>query len=281
MSFFRGRTAVLGTMHGKERVIAPLLAQELGIEVVVVPDFDSDRFGTFTGEVARAGTQYEAAQRKARAALEHTGADLAIASEGSFAPDPQVPFITSNLELVLLLDTAHALEIRGHSRSSDTNMAGAYVSSAEEALDFAHKVGFPQHGIILRPSHRSMRGAHKGITDENTLRTHAERLSQRLFSKRFYIETDMRAHMNPTRMAHIADATRNLIENIRSECPLCARPGFAITSVQAGLPCANCGRPTNTPKSALRTCVTCGHTHEEPLSSQEYADPSYCDTCNP
>jgi hypothetical protein len=29
---FQDRIAILGTMHGKERVIAPILAQEIGLE---------------------------------------------------------------------------------------------------------------------------------------------------------------------------------------------------------------------------------------------------------
>jgi len=54
---FSDRLAVLATMHQKERVIAPLLERELGIKVIVPPDFNTDIFGTFTREVKRPGTQ--------------------------------------------------------------------------------------------------------------------------------------------------------------------------------------------------------------------------------
>ncbi len=55
--YFRGRTAVLGTKHGKEQVIAPLLDEHLGVRVVVPDGFDTDRFGTFTRDVDRAGDE--------------------------------------------------------------------------------------------------------------------------------------------------------------------------------------------------------------------------------
>lgn len=44
---FVNRVAVLATMYHKEKVIAPILEQELGIKVIVPQDFDTDRFGTF------------------------------------------------------------------------------------------------------------------------------------------------------------------------------------------------------------------------------------------
>ena len=66
MSCFAGRTLVVATMHGKERVIAPLLEERLGVRCVVPAGFDTDRYGTFTRDVARAGDQLEAAREKVR-----------------------------------------------------------------------------------------------------------------------------------------------------------------------------------------------------------------------
>ncbi len=74
--FFAGRTLVLGTKHKKEKVIAPILERELGVRVIVPDNFDTDQFGTFTREIARAGNQLEAARRKATAAMDLLGADF-------------------------------------------------------------------------------------------------------------------------------------------------------------------------------------------------------------
>jgi hypothetical protein len=101
---FNDRLAVLATMHQKEKVIAPLLEQELGIKIIVPQDFNTDIFGTFTREVERPGTQITAAKLKAEKALELTQENLAIASEGSFTPHPLVPYIYCNREIVVFLD---------------------------------------------------------------------------------------------------------------------------------------------------------------------------------
>ena len=89
-------------MHGKEKVIAPILEKELGVKVILPQNFDSDQFGTFTGDKARTGNQLEAARLKVQAAMKLTGADIGIASEGSFGAHPSIPFIQSNLELVFV-----------------------------------------------------------------------------------------------------------------------------------------------------------------------------------
>ena len=90
-TLFKDRIAVLGTMHQKERVIAPLLEKELGIKVTVPENFNTDKFGSFTREIDRPGSQIEAARLKVQQALLLTGENLGIASEGSFAPHPSLP----------------------------------------------------------------------------------------------------------------------------------------------------------------------------------------------
>ena len=113
-SLFRDRLAILATMHRKEQVIAPVLQEALGLRVEALPGFDTDRFGTFTGEIARAGTQLEAARRKAEAAFRAMpDAPLALASEGSFGPHPSLAFVPCGIELVLLIERRSGLEIAG------------------------------------------------------------------------------------------------------------------------------------------------------------------------
>ena len=252
MTYFKGRTAVLATMHGKEKVIAPILEHTLGIKVVLPKDFDSDQFGTFTRDIARTGNQLEAARRKAKTAMTMLGLDLAIASEGTFGADPQIPFIQSNLELVLLVDDKNGIEVKGHHRSSDTNMRGQYVSSVEEALEFAKSVGFPEHGVIVRKSKTGNASIYKGIKTEGELRQRVSNMLSGFFTKKIYIETDMRAHMNPTRMEKIAKATEDLVKNVTSECPECNTPGFVIVDFKRGLVCARCKLRTDSALAYIR-----------------------------
>jgi len=83
---FRGRKLLIATRHGKEKVMAPLLRDALGVKCFTSDKVDSDMFGTFTGEVARIGNPVETLRNKCRHFMEKCGADLAIASEGSFGP---------------------------------------------------------------------------------------------------------------------------------------------------------------------------------------------------
>ena len=53
---YRGCSVALLTQHGKESVIAPVLDAALACRVRLVTGFDTDLLGTFTRDVARAGT---------------------------------------------------------------------------------------------------------------------------------------------------------------------------------------------------------------------------------
>ncbi len=279
--WFTGRTAVLATKHGKETVIAPLLA-DLGVQVLVPPEFDSDRFGTFTREIPRAGTQREAARTKAEAALALTGADLAIASEGSFGPHPLNPFLPSDQELVLWLDPAHQFEAWGLELTTATNYAQQAIANVDEALAFAERVGFPDHGLVLKPQADPEAGGeiYKGIQDRQTLTTLVQALSPRTGT--LWLETDMRAHCNPTRMQAIARATADLVAKLRRPCPQCDSPGFDCRDRQPGLPCAWCGTPTSLTREVIWGCWRC-HYQQPQLhpEGRTTADPTYCPRCNP
>ena len=81
-------------MHRKEQVIAPILEEALGLQVEVSPGLDTDRFGTFTREVPRPGTQLATVRLKAQAALAAVPeAAFGLASEGSFGPHPWFPLV--------------------------------------------------------------------------------------------------------------------------------------------------------------------------------------------
>lgn len=279
---FAGRKIVIATMHKKERVIAPLLEQQLGVTAILADGLNTDKFGTFTREIKRTGNQLEAARKKAYAAMELTNTDLAIASEGSFGPHPFNPFIQSNLELILFIDKKHGLEIRGHHRTSETNMDGEYVTSVTEATDFAIKHGFPENGVILRVREKSNFGIHKDISTIEELSHRAQKMLSRPFVKKIFIESDMRAHKNPIRMNAIEKATLDLIENIHSHCPECQSPGFVAVDFEKGLQCSLCKIPTDLPIHDIYRCEKCNFSTKKRVTKYgDLADPKYCGYCNP
>jgi hypothetical protein len=277
---FRGRRAAFGTMHGKQAVVAPALAAGLGLEVVVPPGFDTDRFGTFTRDIARAGDQLEAARAKALAAMDLLGTDLGLASEGSFGPHPAAPWIQGNLELLLLVDRRDGAEVVGRCLTIEVAAAGAWVASIAEAEAWAEHNGFPDHAVVVRPDPEEPGGIAKGIGDLPALRMAVARLLTD--RPRVWLETDLRAHLNPTRMRAIAAAAADLVANARARCPECAAPGFAPSGIVPGLPCAWCGSPTEIALAVLRSCTRCGARREDPRDDgRSHADPGECPHCNP
>ncbi len=284
MIAFAGATAALGTRHGKERVLGPTLGAALGLRVEVVPDLDTDRFGTFTREIPRRGTALETARAKARAALEaHGHAQFGLASEGSFGPHPAAPFVAGGVELVLLLDRESGLEVTGIDVTMDTNFASRCVASVEEAAAFARRVSFPSHALIVIAAPRGEPlpdvAMTKGIVDARGLEEAVER-ALRLHGGA-WIETDMRAHLNPTRMKSIERAAQLLARGARSACPACGRPGYVPVARVAGLPCAECGAPSQRARAEVLGCGGCGRREERPLAGASHAAPVDCPSCNP
>lgn len=281
---FRDRVAVLATMHRKEMVIAPVLELELGLKIVVPPNLDTDRFGTFTREQPRPANQLETARLKAKQALFLTGEALAIASEGAFGPHPQIPWLSCDREIILLLDQQQEIEIVGQILTTETNYASQTITNYSEAQTFASKVGFPTHGLSVMSDRDTQNPAaiFKGIRTETALYEAVTQALAQSTSGRIHIETDMRAMYNPTRMQAIAAATEDLVRNLRQFCPQCGCPGFAIADTNPGLPCGLCHLPTRLTRSVRYKCQKC-HFSQEVLfpNGLTTADPAQCLYCNP
>lgn len=272
-TIWAGRTLWLATMHRKEQVIAPLL-EPLGLQVRVPPDLDTDQFGTFSRDRDRPGDRYATARLKAEAALKLTGGDLALASEGSFMPHPDAPWLALNHELLLLIDQRQGYEISAEVTAGDTNFAAQDVRSWSEAETFAQRVGFPAHSLIsITPQ-----AITKGINTWVNLRQELE--SAWRDNAIVHLETDMRAHHNPTRMTIIAQAAHQLRQRLESLCPACHTPGFGETRSVSGLRCAACGCPTPLAQAKIWGCPKCGYEERRPLAVS-LAEPMYCFICNP
>ncbi len=275
---------VLATMHAKEQAIAPILTRELGVEVVVPPDFNTDQFGTFTRDVNRPGDQLVTARAKAQQAMDLLGKTVGIASEGSFGPHPSFPWVAANRELVVLLDRQQGLELVGDVLVTETNYRHTQVRTMAEALEFANRVQFPDHGLVVMPTATTSDPEQiiKGIKTEAQLAAAIAQLLPHSPTGSVHVETDMRAMMNPTRMAAIAKATQDLVRKLRQSCPQCNYPGFDVVQRQPGLRCAQCNLPTPLIRVAIYGCQQCGHQQESPFpDGQTVADPVHCSYCNP
>lgn len=278
--YFSGKTIVIATQHGKEAVLKPMLEQQLGVKVVTPSVFNSDAFGTFSGEKERNGSPLDVARKKCIAAHELTGLDIVLASEGSFGAHPVLGFVPADEELLLLKDFANNLEIKAKVLSTKTNFNGTECYHWEQVLFFASQVSFPSHALIVKSSKDDYKQMHKGITDWETLKNTFHSYKDQ-YGKAF-IETDMRAMHNPTRMKVIGEAAEKLIGVIKQICPVCECPGYDVQKVEKGLPCGYCQTPTESAKAYIYACQRCGHTDTKlyPFKKMQ-EDPMYCNECNP
>lgn len=276
------RRVVMPTLHGKVALLSPVFRARLGLELVEGTGVDTDAFGNFTGEVPRPGNQVETARAKALAALEATGAELAVASEGSFGPHPSVPFLPANREVLLLIDRRSPLEIVAAAVSTATNYAHRVFETPEAAWAFAEKAGFPSHGVIVRAGVDPVSApvVAKGLVTPDAFAEAIDRVFRA--GPAGVIETDMRAHLNPTRQQVILLAAQDLVQRACSLCQACGTPGFAAVEVLSGLPCEWCGNPTRLPLAEVDGCLQCSHTRRREFPAGErFADPGRCDRCNP
>lgn len=280
---FAGRRLGIATLHGKERVIGPALMGALPLtDFRAISDVDTDLFGTFSGEVQRIVDPLTACLDKAKHGSDLSGMDLVIASEGSFGPYPPAPFISCDEEILVLYDARDGSVYSHRHVVLETVFGGELCGSTADVMVFAGRMKFPEHHLIVRAKEKWQRGdvLHKGIDDHEQLRSLAEDLIAAHGS--CWVETDMRAMGNPTRMRAIAQTADRFAAELAKTCPECGACWFRITQALPGLPCEQCGWPTQSVRSYLRTCNDCGHEHAEPRpDGRTNEEPQHCGNCNP
>lgn len=280
---YTARTIALTTKHGKDRAVSLPLRLGLGARLVVPEGIDTDALGTFTGEIPRVGIPRETAARKARLGMAALGIPLGLASEGSFGPDPAVPFIAIDHELLVFIDDELGIAVCEQILTTETNYACADVASVAELEAFLRRAHFPSHAVIVRP--RTGGGPadiHKGIQSLAGLETAFAMAARRSEDGLARIETDMRAHVNPSRARVIRHLAFTLARRVRTHCPACDTPGWGRVDVVPGLPCRWCGSPTDLVWHEIHACPRCDHREHRPRSDDlTVADPGQCSYCNP
>jgi len=279
IDWYLGKPVALLTQHGKEHVIGSVLGPALGCRIERVSGYDTDLLGTFTREIPRAGTQIEAARRKARLGMELAGLPLGLASEGAFGPDPIAGMFPWNVEIVLWIDDVHGLEIVGRAQGK-ANFAHLLTADWKAAETFARQRDFPQHQLVLRPEREDDPRIRKGVCSWTELEAGFAWAQAQSPDGLVFLESDVRAHANPTRQQNIRLAAEDLAAKLCSRCPQCGAPGFWIVERVAGLPCGYCDAPTQEAQADVLGCVKCPH-RETRDREIKHADPARCDYCNP
>lgn len=277
---FDNRKIVLLTKHGKEIAIQQLLETETGCELIIESRFDTDKLGTFSREIKRPKSQVDTARMKIKKGMKLAKTDIGIASEGSFGSHPFAP-VPWNVEIVLLYDKKEDMEIFGTYEGTETNVAHLKTNSLESALNFAEQIGFPEHWLILRPEDEFSKNIKKDIDSVDKLIETFNWCLSKSTSGNVFIETDMRAHANPTRMKNIGKATQELVSKLMNFCPECSAPGFIVKQEIKGLPCEQCGLSSDMTLKRIYSCHKCKHKQEELYPRGRYAPAKFCNCCNP
>lgn len=264
-------------MHHKHEVIAPLLLKAFGLNTIVPEHLNTDVLGTFSGEIERTLSPIQTALKKCNMAMEICNCDIAIATEGSFGPHPSMPFIAAHHELIVLYDKKNELIITENIVSLNTNYSGKTIKNTSELISFLEACEFPTHAVIISDSSEKKTSIKKGIKNKLELVEYFNYLQNK--NHAVYIETDMRAMMNPKRMSVIQDVCIKLIDKMNSICPSCGIPGFGITERKSGLPCELCNFPTRGISEVISSCEQCNHKTSQIIDTP--ADAGICDHCNP
>ena len=245
-SAYAGSCFILTTKHAKSIAIAPPLWEKLGASVLEYA-VDTDQLGTFSGEVEREGNALEGARRKCEWSLERLGdkVEFALASEGSFGPHPFIPFLPCDHEILYLIDRRHGFHLHLSHLSEKTNSRTEAVDSLEALVKLAEEAQFPSHALILRPNGRETKAPlFKGIDSQNALEEAYKECLKHSTDGKVWVETDMRAQFNPSRMEVIGELAAKLADRLATHCPKCSTPGWGKVSVEKGLHCEYCDQET-------------------------------------
>ena len=270
---FQDATFALLTLHGKEQVIAPVLWEQLGVNIHHTQAYDTDSLGTFSGETERILPPNECARKKAELACSITGHSIGLGSEGSFNPGP-FGLVTYNEELVVCINIEHNWMVVGRSYQI-CSVREQECQNIDELATFISQTPIRQ-GLILNAQGKIGKGLYGNMAIDEQLHQWFGNATQWPLT----ISYDLRAHHCPERREHIAKATMNLVERLLSCCPNCKLPGFWPDKFQFGLPCEWCGSPTNALMQRISLCRNCQHQQEFNVD-EDFADPFNCPKCNP
>lgn len=274
---------IMPTKHAKSlALIEPF--QEIIRASVIEHFIDTDVWGTFSGEVERKVSALECARQKCEFVIDRLGnkVDYIIASEGSFGPHPFLPFVASGQEILYFIDLKRGFHFHLLHLSQKTNYNVKQIKNFEELDLFCEQALFPSHAIILRSSQSKNAKILKGIIDNEALYDAFDKLIKKSPDGKVWIQTDMRANFNPTRMQSIKEAAYNFARRLNCSCPSCGVPGWGEIDSKNGLACELCNQPTSMIIHKINGCVSCDYKeYQERDDGLKKASAMFCNYCNP
>lgn len=270
----------LGTMHGKERAVAPPFRRLLAAEVVVAPSLDTDALGTFSGEVPRPDDLVRVAELKAEMVFDRLDVDCALASEGSYGPIDRLPLNTSGLEIMAFIDRKRGVRLVETLVTHRSNWRLMRFEAGNPTVPRAlASMGFPEYGVFVIAGSDPSRPV-KDLATVGEVVVAIDREARRSEDGRALLIADMRAHRNPMRMKVVRALAWKLARRLGALCPKCGAPGFGPIDSRRGLPCETCGAPTHWIDFEVDGCAACGHAEARPRKDGRRTAPALsCRSC--
>jgi hypothetical protein len=254
--------------------------ESLSMDVVELP-LDTDLLGTFSGEIERESTPRETAIKKAKLGLQATGLSLGIAPEGSIGPNPSLPWIQSDFELMVFLDAERDLVITETFLSHDIIAASIEISPEDSLELFLEKADFPRHALMAQPVNSFEALIYKGITSLSQLQRAIADCATHSKINKVKLQSDLRAMHSPSRQLNINKAAQLLAERVAALCPACSTPGWGRADYQYGVQCSDCGQENlEIAKVEILGCARCDFTTAGKIINSS-VDPGRCNFCNP
>lgn len=270
-----GISVQIPTKHHKGAAIQQGFAEVLDISCEEVA-VDTDLLGTFAGEIERTDTPFNTALKKIELLPD---APYLIASEGSIGNDPDMPFFISDVEMLLFKDRAADLLIAQAYKSFDIKTARIELKPGDSYDEFLSKADFPRHSLIAKSPQLELQKPIKGIKEKGELARAISTVFKN--SETVILESDLRAHHSPSRMANIQIAANKLALRIATLCPACATPGFGLKEYARGVICVECKRANSEAISQeILGCIRCEWEELGKIINKEIT-PDKCIWCNP
>lgn len=276
LEYFLNKSCLIVTKHHKEKVIAPILNDRLGLKCIAVESIDTDILGTFSGEIERTESPLTTVKKKCLLGDSIQDVDFIIANEGSFGPHPFIPFLKADEEYMCLYDKNEKEFIVEKKIFLETNFSTEIINSMDHIDPILEKFKFPSHGVLIMSKNNLI----KDVESEKIIKRHVCEILEK--EGQCEINTDMRAMKNPTRMDCISQLTNKLVDSILSTCEHCNWHGFKVKEAVEGLKCSLCNRPTKSILYHLLSCNKCLFEKKLMYPNNKFnEDPAYCDWCNP
>lgn len=208
-------TPALIASHSEDRAIAPAFRRHLGLDVLAFDVHDGGTGDPFAGTFTSLEATIELAAHRARQACVASGRRLGIGSNGCLGPRHSTKPLTADTEVIVLYDREFKTTITECVTSFRTNFAYLDIDSSRQIDAFLARIGLPTHAAVVGSAELWRAGRLiEGLTGPSAVRKALDELGAIYPGQQLRIAADMRAHVNPTRMAVIRAAASRLTRRI-------------------------------------------------------------------